>query len=326
MSSPASTLPLLDLQPDTASFRDEVLAGLQSTPKTISSKFLYDERGSKLFEAICELDEYYPTRTEIGIMEQHVEAMAEALGPEVLLVEYGSGSSWKTRILLDHLTDPAGYVPVDISKEHLMQAAGELSDDYPNLPVLPVCADYTDEVRLPDPGRSVRRRVVYFPGSTIGNFVMDRARDFLAHIRSLVAPDGGLLIGVDLQKDASLLHAAYDDAEGVTAEFNKNLLRRINRELDADFDLDRFEHEARYNAEEGRVEMHLVSTEAQQVTVAGVPIDFAEGETICTEYSCKYTLDGFADLAASAGLAVEQVWTDDDALFSIQYCTVAEAG
>ncbi len=325
MSTSPSTLPLIDLQPDTDSFREEVCAGLRSTPKTIPSKFLYDERGSKLFEAICELEEYYPTRTEIGIMERHVDAMAEALGPGVLLVEYGSGSSRKTRILLDHLTAPAGYVPIDISKEHLLQAAEELDEAYPDLPVRPVCADYTAEVRLPDPGRPVRRTVVYYPGSTIGNFTTDRARDFLAHIRSLVGPEGGLLIGVDLQKEESILQDAYDDAEGVTAAFNKNMLRRINRELEADFDLDRFEHEARYNTAEGRVEMHLVGTASQDVTVDGETFTFAAGETICTEYSCKYTLDGFAELAASAGWRVERVWTDDHPLFSVQYCTVAEA-
>lgn len=319
MSTPTSTLPLLDLHPDTDSFRGEVLAGLQSTPKTLPSKFLYDERGSKLFERICELDEYYPTRTEIGIMQAHVDAMAEALGPQVLLVEYGSGSSRKTRILLDHLHDPAGYVPIDISREHLIEAAEALDRAYPELPIRPVCADYTDEVRLPDPGRPVRRTVVYYPGSTIGNFTPERARDFLARIAALIGPDGGLLIGVDLQKDEDVLHAAYNDAEGVTAAFNKNLLRRVNRELSADFELDRFEHEARYNAAEGRIEMHLVSTTDQRVTVDGVPIDFAESETICTEYSHKYTLGGFAELAASAGLSVDTVWTDEKNWFSVQY-------
>lgn len=326
MSSSTSTLPLLDLHPDTSSFREDVLAGLQSRPKTLPSKFLYDERGSELFEAICELDEYYPTRTEIGIMRAHIEVMAAALGPQVLLVEYGSGTSRKTRILLDHLHDPAGYVPIDISREPLIQAAEALDRAYPDVPVLPVCADYTGEVRLPDPERPVARRVVYYPGSTIGNFIPERARDFLSRIATLIGPEGGLLIGVDLQKDEDVLHAAYNDAQGITAAFNKNVLRRINRELDANFDLDRFAHRAVYNAGEGRIEMHLVSTTDQRVTVDDVPIDFTEGETICTEYSHKYTLDGFAELAALAGLTVDTVWTDERRWFSVQYCTRAEKG
>ena len=317
--SSAETLPLLDFHPETESLRDEVLAGLQDQPKHLPSKFFYDERGSKLFDAICELDEYYPTRTELAIMRAHIDAMVEALGPRVRLVEYGSGSSLKTRILLDHLPAPAGYVPVDISREHLLQAAEEIAEQYPEVPVLPVCADYTSDYRLPDPGRTVERTAIYYPGSTIGNFTPETARDFLAHMAQRVGSNGGLLIGVDLQKDRDLLYAAYNDAEGVTAAFNKNLLRRINRELDADFSLDRFRHEAIYNAEHGRIEMHLVSETAQRVTVNDVEIPFEAGERICTEYSYKYTLDGFAELAESAGWSVEQVWTDDEQLFSVQY-------
>ena len=315
----AETLPLLDFHPETDSLRDEVLDGLRHTPKQLPSKFFYDERGSQLFDAICALDEYYPTRTEQAIMEAHVGDMVDAIGPRARLVEYGSGSSMKTRILLDHLIDPAGYVPIDISREHLLQAAEEIADRYPELAVLPVCADYTANYRLPEPETSVERTVVYYPGSTIGNFTPDTARDFLAHIADQVGRNGGLLIGVDLQKDEALLHAAYNDAEGVTAEFNKNLLRRINRELDATFDLDRFRHEAIYNREAGRIEMHLVSETDQQVTVAGVDVDFAAGERITTEYSYKYTLDGFAALAADAGWTVERVWTDEAQLFSVQY-------
>lgn len=324
MPSPASdTLPVIDVRPGTGSLRADVLAGLQHAPKSIPSKFLYDARGSKLFDAICELDEYYPTRTERAIMNEHIEAMTETLGPGVRLVEYGSGSSAKTRILLDHLTDPAGYVPIDISREHLIRAAENLAASYPDLPVLPVCADYTASFELPMPDRPVERTVVYYPGSTIGNFEMDDARAFLRHIARLIAPEGGLLIGVDVQKDPDVLHAAYNDAEGVTAAFNKNVLRRINRELDADFDLARFRHEAIYNAEAGRIEMYLVSETDQRVTIDGVAIDFQAGERICTEYSYKYTLDGFEALANAAGLTVEQVWTDDRDFFSVQYAEPA---
>lgn len=313
------TLPLLDFHPETDSLRDEVLDGLRSTPKQLPSKFFYDERGSRLFDAICELDEYYPTRTEQAIMEAHVDDMVDAIGSRALLVEYGSGSSVKTRILLDHLRDLAGYVPIDISRDHLMQAAEEIARQYPDLSVLPVCADYTADYRLPEPETPANRTVVYYPGSTIGNFTPSTARAFLEHVGTHVGPEGGLLIGVDLRKDEALLHAAYNDSDGVTAAFNKNLLRRINRELDADFDLDQFRHEAIYNREHGRVEMHLVSEADQQVTVAGVEFDFARGERITTEYSYKYTLDRFASLAAEAGWSVEHVWTDEDELFSVQY-------
>jgi dimethylhistidine N-methyltransferase len=317
------TLSLLDFHPETESLRDEVLHGLQDAPKHLPSKLFYDERGSQLFDAICKLDEYYPTRTELAIMERHVEAMVDAIGPRALLVEYGSGSSTKTRTLLDHADDLAGYVPIDISRDHLMQAAEAIAARYPELDVLPVCADYTADYHFPEPDTPPERTVVYYPGSTIGNFTPEAARDFLAHIANRVGPDGGLIIGVDLEKDEAVLQAAYNDAEGVTAAFNKNVLRRINRELDADFDLDRFRHEAVYNEEQGCIVMHLVSIAAQTVSVAGENIDFAAGERITTEYSYKYTVDGFAALAAEAGWSVEEVWTDEDRLFSVQYAVRA---
>ncbi len=319
MSSSAPTLPLLDVRPPADALRDEVLSGLRDTPKHLPAKLFYDARGSRLFDAICELDAYYLTRTEEAIMEAHAGEIVEVLGPHVLLVEYGSGSSRKTRILLERLEAPAGYVPVDISRDHLVRAAERIASAYPDLPVLPVCADYTASFRLPEPDGHVRRTVVYYPGSTIGNFTPEAARGFLARIARQVGPDGGLLVGVDLKKDAARLRAAYNDAEGVTAAFNKNVLRRINRELGADFDLDRFRHEAVYNAEEGRIEMYLVSETDQEVVVDGVRIAFAAGERICTEYSYKYTIEDFAALAAEAGWAVERVWTDDDRLFSVHY-------
>ncbi|NBC18968.1 MAG: L-histidine N(alpha)-methyltransferase [Bacteroidetes bacterium] len=309
--------PLIDYHPETTSIRDEVLDGLQQTPKQLPSKLFYDARGSRLFDRICELPEYYPTRTEMGIMQRHVDAMAARIGARAMLVEFGSGSSRKTRILLDRLDDLVGYVPIDISKEHLLQSAEDLAEAYPALTIVPVCADYTTTFELPDLG--AERTTVYFPGSTIGNFEPDAARDFLRRIAAIEGAGGGLLIGVDLQKDVATLEAAYNDAQGVTAAFNKNVLARINRELDGTFDLDRFRHRAFYDADEGRIEMHLVSLADQRVVVDGVDIQFDAGETICTEYSYKYSLDGFAELAGAAGFAVAEVWTDADDLFSVQY-------
>ncbi len=322
METPPHTLPLVDQAPATESFRDAVLEGLRTPQKQVPSKFLYDERGSELFDQICELEEYYPTRTEIGIMQENVDEMVQAIGPQARLLELGSGSSTKTRILLDHLDDLGVYVPVDISRSHLMAAAESLAEAYPDVPVQPLCADYTSTFTLPDPPQPVERTVAYYPGSTVGNFQPEEAQRFLSRIAGAVAPNGGLLIGVDLQKDVEVMEAAYNDAAGVTAAFNKNLLRRMNRELDATFDLDRFEHESIWNEEKGCVESFLRSREAQTVTVAGETFDFAAGETIHTEYSFKYTVDGFADLIGEAGFSVETVWTDDQSYFSVQYCTV----
>lgn len=317
-AAPAGALPLIDLHPPAATFLEEVLAGLAQAPRSLPCKYFYDAFGSQLFDRICELDEYYPTRTELAIMERHVREIVTCLGPRCLLVEYGSGSSLKTRILLDHLEDPAGYVPIDISREHLLQSAAELAATYETIPVLPVCADYTQDVEVPRPGGHVGRVVVYFPGSTIGNLTPAQARSFLQRIAGVGGPGGGLLIGVDLKKDVDVLWAAYNDAQGVTAAFNKNLLTRINRELGADFDVDRFEHEAVYDPAHGRVEMRLVSTVDQEVHLAGRTIPFRKHERIVTEYSYKYSPGDFATLAASAGFAVERVWTDEASLFSVQ--------
>lgn len=302
--------------------RTEVISGLTRRPKAIPSKYFYDERGSRLFDAITELDEYYPTRTERAIMEANVAEMAARIGPNSLLVEYGSGSSRKTRILLDYIPDLAGYVPIDISREHLLRTAAELSAAYPGLKVLPVCADYTSGFALPEIEVPAERLVVYFPGSTIGNFEPADARAFMEHIAEVVGPGGALLIGVDLQKDPGIIEAAYNDEKGVTAAFNKNILAHINRELDAGFDLDRFEHLAFYDAEHGRIEMHLVSLADQCVRVGSTRIPFREHEHILTEYSYKYSLEGFAALAAAAGFEVMKVWTDPQRLFSVQYLEV----
>ena len=322
MDTTSQALPLVDEAPETESFREAVLDGLRKPQKKIPSKFLYDDRGSKLFDRICEQEEYYPTRTEMSIMRAHADEMAENIWPRARLVEYGSGSSRKIRVLLDHLEDPAVYVPIDISWEHLFEAAEALAADYPTLPVQPLCADYTSRIDLPAPPAPVARTVGYYPGSTIGNFQPDDARGFLSRVADTVGPDGGLLIGVDLQKDVDVLEAAYNDAAGVTAAFNKNLLRRMNRELDATFDPDRFEHLSVWNEEKGCIESFLRSRAAQTVTVAGHSFSFEEGETIHTEYSYKYTLDGFAALAEAAGFSVETVWTDDRSYFSVQYCVV----
>ncbi len=313
---------LHDLAPDETHFLEEVLAGLREPQKRIPCKYFYDARGSELFEQICRLEAYYPTRTELAIMQAHAGEMATLLGPGCLLIEFGSGSSRKTRLLLDRLEDPAGYVPVDISLEMLQRSAAALAADYRGLEVIPVRADYTHRFELPSVVRPVKRRAVYFPGSTIGNFPPREAREFLAEIAALVGDGGALLIGVDLRKSVAMLELAYDDPEGVTAAFNRNLLSRINRELGADFREDRFVHRALWNQTQGRVEMHLVSREPQSVRVGGERFSFAAGETIHTENSYKYRVEEFRALAAAGGFDLRRVWSDPERLFSVQYLTV----
>jgi dimethylhistidine N-methyltransferase len=312
---------ILDLGPAVERFRGEVLHGLRKRHKTLPCKYFYDARGSKLFDAICDLPEYYPTRTELGILRQCAGEMARQLGPKVALIEFGSGSSIKTRLVLDALDHPAAYLPVDISREHLGSAAAKLAADYPQLIVRPVCADFTRPVTLPDDLPLGARRVVYFPGSTIGNFGPRSARRLLRQMARLVGPGGGVLIGVDLKKDPRVLEAAYDDAAGVTAAFNMNLLERINRELDGTFDLAFYRHHALYNPRFGRVEMHLISQRRQTVSVAGETIEFAEGESVYTESSYKYAIRGIAKLAASAGLSTREIWTDARHWFGVLLLT-----
>jgi len=310
---------LHDFKPGHERFRAEILSGLSKGQKELPSKYFYDEQGSQLFKRICSLDEYYIPHTEAAIMKTHVQEMVELLGRRVLLIEYGSGDCTKTRILLDYLDDIAAFVPIDISREQLLHVTKELAVDYPGLEVLPVCADYTSGFELPAPKRLSVRVVVYFPGSTIGNFDPIPAKLFLEHIASVCGPGGGLLIGVDLKKDPVVLHRAYNDSQSVTAAFNLNLLERINRELNCDFRLDWFEHYAFYNPREGRVEMHLVSLRDQTVHLDNVAIPFAPGESIWTESSYKYNLYEFEQMAAAAGFRVEQVWTDERQWFSVQY-------
>jgi dimethylhistidine N-methyltransferase len=313
---------LVDLEPQRDDFRAEVLAGLHQPRKELPCKFLYDERGAQLFDQICELDEYYPTRTEFGIMRASIGEMAAMVGPHCCLVEYGSGSSTKSRMLLGALREPATYIPIDISRVQLLEAATANAEIYPNLEVLPVCADYTEHLTLPVSRYPAARRVVYFPGSTIGNFHPREAQGFLERIAAIGGQRGALLIGVDLKKDPVRLHRAYNDRKGVTAAFNLNLLARINRELGADFQLDQFRHYAFYNPHHGRIEMHLASLRDQRVRLDGCELSFATGETIWTESSYKYTLDEFARLAHAAGFDVRHVWTDREHLFSVQYLTV----
>ena len=320
----AASIEIHDFAPAEENFRDAVLAGLKASQKEISAKYFYDERGSALFEKICELEEYYPTRTEIGMLEKHADDMAALIGPGCYLIEYGSGASRKVRILLDALESPTAYIPVDISKEHLVRAAEDLARDYPNIDVAAVCADYTQAYTLPVPDDvAPDRKTVFFPGSTIGNFMPDQAVAFLGHTARLLTGGGELLIGVDLKKDEATLNAAYNDKLGVTAAFNLNLLTRINRELGANFDLDCFRHHAFYNAEQSQIEMHLISERVQTVTIDGEAIDFAKGETIHTENSHKYTVEEFHGLAGRAGFTPVRVWTDPDHLFSLHYLQAA---
>jgi dimethylhistidine N-methyltransferase len=299
--------------------RDEVLRGLRSPQKELPCKLLYDEIGSQLFEQICALDEYYPTRAELRIMRASAAQMAARIGPECVLIEYGSGSSTKTPLLLDRLERPVAYVPIDISREVLQESAEAIATRYPQLEVLPICADYTRSFHLPATRSAPARRVAYYPGSTLGNFVPEDARRFLATIGQVCGPGGGLLIGTDQKKDPLMLHRAYNDALGITADFNLNILRRLNRELGANFVLDRFRHYAFYNPVFARVEMHLVSLIEHDVRVADVDIHFARGESIWTEASYKYNQDEFAELVAGAGWRVQEMWTDDRSLFSVEY-------
>jgi dimethylhistidine N-methyltransferase len=322
MASGVPRIDFHDLRPEPGGFLDDVLDGLSRPQKALPPKYFYDEAGSALFDAICELPEYYPTRTEIAMMRAHARDMAKRLGPQCALIEYGSGSGRKTRILIEALA-PVAYLPIDIAAAQLSASSAALARDFPGLAVIAVCADYSRPLVLPDlNGVSARRRVIYFPGSTIGNLTPPEATDFLQNARVVAGPGGGLLIGVDLKKDPARLRAAYDDAQGVTARFNLNLLARINRELDADFDLRRFRHRAVWVEAASRIEMHLVSETEQVVHVGGERIDFARGESICTEHSHKYTLDGFARLARRAGLAVRSVWADRRRRFSVQYLEV----
>ncbi len=311
-----------DTNPALADNATDVLAGLSAAQKRLSPKYFYDEAGSRLFDRICELPEYYLTRAERAIMERHLAEMATLIGPQAAVIEFGSGSSRKIRQLLDRLIDPAAYVPVDISADYLLRMTGELAIDYPSLQIQPVFADFTQPFELPAHAVDPKRNLIFFPGSTIGNFVGEEAHSLLQVMRLEAKPGGALLIGIDLKKDPQIVHAAYNDSAGVTAEFNLNVLRRLNRELDGNFALASFYHEAVYDESEGRIEMRLVSRKAQRVSLAGSTIEFRSGEHITTEYSHKYSPPEFAELARAAGFEPRQSWEDEDSLFSVQYLTV----
>jgi len=290
-------------------FASDVLSGLSAPRKWLAPKYFYDERGSQLFEAITELKEYYPTRCELAILREHKAEIAGVFGPKTALVEFGTGSTRKVRILLEAARTVEAYVPVDISAEMLRQEARQLQHDWPRLRVLPVAADFTQPFRLPSAIVGLAR-AGFFPGSTIGNFEPQDAAAFLRHAGRMLGTRATLVVGVDLVKDANILNTAYDDAAGVTAQFNLNLLTRINRELSADFDVDAFSHRAFYNSERRRIEMHLVSGRRQTVNIAGHLIEFAANETIHTESSYKYTIESFGLLAQSAGWTPIRAWTD----------------
>ena len=313
-----------DLKPGASSFLDDVVTGLAAPQKTLPPKYFYDERGSRLFEAICELPEYYPTRTELAMLESSAHDMAVHVGPDAAVVEYGSGSGRKTSLLL-RAVRPLAYVAIDIAGEQLRETVSALAAAFPHVRVVALCADYTqtshiEKLETIAPGR----RTVYFPGSTIGNLTVAEALDFLRNARAVAGRGGGMLVGVDLKKDPAILHAAYNDARGVTAAFNLNVLHRINRELGADFDVASFEHRAHYAAEAGRIEMHLVSLRAQHVALAGRSFAFAAGETIHTENSYKYSVEEFQSLARQAGFEAAHCWVDPQHLFSIHHLVVPD--
>ena len=303
-------------------FHRDVTQGLSRPRKSLPCKYFYDERGSALFDEICDLEEYYLTRTELEILRLHAGEMAAALGEDCELIEFGSGSGLKTRLLLAQLRAPRAYLPVEISAAPLVRSARELARRFPHLEIHPVCADFTATVVLPETGSPRARRVVYFPGSTIGNFRPRAVVRLLRSIARLVGDGGGLLIGFDLDKDKSIVWPAYNDRRGVTAEFNLNLLARINRELDADFDLDAFEHRADYVRPKERVEIYLVSRQEQVVRLGGRAFAFRDGELIHTEYSYKYSLEHFDRLTARAGFSRARCWFDAKHYFCVQYLII----
>jgi len=300
---------------ETVAFRRSVEAGLSRGQKTLEAKYFYDAAGSDLFDEICKLDDYYPTRTETRILTAHMAELRDIVGPGAEIVELGSGASLKTRHLLAGLERPARYVPIDISASYLDNAAAHLRPDFPALDIAPLEADFSWELSLPEPPAKARR-LLFFPGSTIGNLHRREAEIFMARMHGETGADY-FLVGVDLKKDKATLERAYDDSEGVTAAFNLNLLKRINRELDGAFDVAKFTHMARYNEDLGRIEMHLVSTVAQRVRIGNFVAEFFEGETIHTENSYKYTPGDFAALAARAGWTSHRIWLDERALFSL---------
>jgi dimethylhistidine N-methyltransferase len=309
-----------DQHPEIADLREDIIQGLSAPEPYILPKYFYDETGSRLFEAICNTEEYYPTRTEVGIIRDNIDDIVDTLGKDCLLIEPGSGDSYKVRLLLDALR-PIAYLPIDISRRYLQDEAQRLAEEFTWLNVHAVCADFTGKLELPYHVDSTNK-VAFFPGSTIGNFLPDQAVGVLEEIRLMVGDGGGLLIGVDLQKDSETLNAAYNDRDGFTEQFNKNLLLRINRELGADFDLEQFRHHAFFNEEKHRIEMRLVSLQDQQVTIGNRVFQFKKDQSILTEYSHKYTVEHFQKLAEKAGFCLVKTWRDEHRLFSVHYLSV----
>jgi len=315
---------VIDLHPKVGDLLAEAQAGLRQSPKSLPCKYFYDALGARLFEAITELPEYYPTRTELGILERSVDEMAEEIGQHATLVEFGSGVGLKTQKLLEALLDPTGCVLIDISKQALASSAEQLAERHTGLEVIAVCADYTQPLRLPRPHRPSSRTVAFFPGSTIGNFTYPQARSFLSRVSELVGPGGGLLIGIDRKKDPAVIEAAYNDALGVTAAFNLNILNRLNR-AGAGFRVSSFRHHAPYVLEEGRVEMRLISEVDQRVRVGDDLVSFARNEAIVTEHSHKYDLSEFEELARAAGFELVRHWSDERDWFTVCFLQVPEA-
>ena len=306
-----------DAHPEQGDYRREILAGLRTRPRSVNPKWFYDSAGSELFAAITQLPEYYPTRTEVALLERYRGEIGRRCGTGTVFIEPGSGNCEKARLLLEDLA-PAAYVPLDISAQFLREAAMQLGDEYPWLPVHAICADFgafpTFEAQLPR-----GKRVIFYPGSTIGNLEPQAAVTFLAGLRDVIGSDGGILIGVDLHKDTARLEAAYNDSAGVTARFNLNMLTHINRLLGTDFDTAAFAHRAFYNEDLRRIEMHLVRLREQTVRCAEAEFHFRAQETLHTENSYKYTVDAFAALAGEAGLEQQQSWVDAEQLFSVHY-------
>lgn len=312
-------LPIADFHPRLDTFREDFLAGLRRSPRQLSPKYFYDAEGSRLFDKICELEEYFPTRTEIAILRQRADEIREAVGPRRRIVEFGSGSSVKTRLLLRNLRNPAVYIPIEISKSCLRQAARSLGREFPELEVLPVCADYTGTFALPESEAAFEGTTIFFPGSTIGNFLPNQAVAFLQNARRICGGECSLVLGAGLQTDAATLERAYDDARGVTAAFNRNVLWRAKRELGASVNPEAFHHLATYNRDAGRIEMRLVSGVDQAIELDGESFRFKKGDAILTEYSHKFTLAGLNQLAAQAGFVSRKYWTDERQRFSVHY-------
>jgi len=315
----------IDHEPPPADFLSDVLTGLAAMPKSVPPKYFYDADGSRLFDEICRTEEYYVTRTEIALLERIGPRLCDLVGPGAVVIEYGSGSAWKSRRVLDSLQEPAAYAAIDISRDHLLAATADIAADYPDLIAGAICADFMSAIPFPEQLAAIgERRLGFFPGSTIGNFAPDQAETLLVGVRDLLGPGGAFLIGVDLRKDARILNRAYNDAAGVTAAFNLNLLKRMQSELSAELTLSDFEHVAFFNEEKSRIEMHLRALKPTEICVGGRHFALTEGETIHTESSYKYTVADFSRLAGRTGYRTKEVFVDDKGLFSLHLLNIPE--